>query len=104
MVSKFKMFSTPRSGSTTIDESDGDTAVKRRCFAPEAQKAGGASLRGQTDDYADALTFAHPSEILPFATKPAEAKKHLDAREQTAPKCAHDSITPVGEGNGVLTS
>ena len=31
-----------------IDGLDGDTAVKRRCFATDAQSADGASLRGLT--------------------------------------------------------
>ena len=42
------LFSTTVSGSEAIDEMDGDTAVERRCFAPEARSAGEASLRGQT--------------------------------------------------------
>ena len=46
---KFKMLSTTASSSRrTIDEFDTDTAVKRRCFAPDAKSAGGPSLRGQT--------------------------------------------------------
>ena len=33
--------------SRTMDALDGDTAGYRRCVAPDAQSAGGASLRGQ---------------------------------------------------------
>ena len=42
------MFSTPANRSRTNDELDGDTAGKRRFFAPDAQSAVGASLGGQT--------------------------------------------------------
>ena len=45
---KFKVLSTTASNSRTIDELDGGTAVSRRCFAPDAQLAAGASLRGHT--------------------------------------------------------
>ena len=48
MLSKFKMLSTTADSSRTIDELKGDTAVWRRCFAPDARAAGGATLRGQT--------------------------------------------------------
>ena len=48
VVSKFKILSTTASSSRTINELDGDTAVQRRCFAPDARSAGGAFLRGQT--------------------------------------------------------
>ena len=48
MVSKFKMLSTTASSSRAIDELDGDTAGWRSWVAPDAQSAGGASLRGQT--------------------------------------------------------
>ena len=42
------MFTTA-SSKRTIDELDGDTTtVQRRCFVPDAQSAGGASLFGQT--------------------------------------------------------
>ena len=47
MLFKFKMLSTTANSSRTIDELDGETAVKRHCFAPDARSAGGASLRGQ---------------------------------------------------------
>ena len=39
MVSKFKMLSTTESSSRTIDELNGDTAIYRRCFAPDARSA-----------------------------------------------------------------
>ena len=49
MVSKFNMLSTAASSSNrTINGLDSDTAVKRRCLAPDARSAGVASLRGQT--------------------------------------------------------
>ena len=39
MVSKFEMLSTTARSSRTFDELDGDTAVQRRCFAPDARSA-----------------------------------------------------------------
>ena len=48
VASKFKMLSAAASSTRMIDELDDDAAKWRRCFAPDARSAGGASLRGQT--------------------------------------------------------
>ena len=41
---KIDMASKAASSSRTMDELDGDTAAHRRCFAPDAQSAGGARV------------------------------------------------------------
>ena len=42
------MLSMTASSNRSTDGLDGDTAVERRRFAPDARSAGGALLRGQT--------------------------------------------------------
>ena len=67
MFSKLQMLSTTASSSRTIDGLDGDTAVQRRCFAPDARSADGASPRGQTTvDWAERPREAHSARTSPW--------------------------------------